>query len=308
MKGKTMLYAVILIAAVSAAALFVLYRPAAEEQPGQQPSGGYANPQLLVEPEWLEMHREDPDVRVIDVRPAPQYQEGHIPGSAGVYYKRFQTPFQGILSVVVSAEEFEAIVGGIGVTPETTVVLYDSFDNLDAALGFWAFEYFGHRDVRLLNGGFERWVSEGRGVDDIEPRFEKTEYAARVREERIADADWILQHLGSSDVAILDVRSPQEYRGEILNTRRGGHIPGAVNVEWSEAMNPDGTFKHGDALSEMYRSVGVTPDREVAVYCQSGHRASHGYFVLRLLGYSEVRVYDRSWLEWGNRSDLPLGE
>ncbi len=307
MNGRRMLFTVILIAAGAAAILFVLYQPIKDGQLTQYYSGGYANPQLLVEPDWLDQHKSEPDVRVIDVRSKAQYDEGHIPDAANIDYRRFRIS-SGAISDTISPEEFGKIVGAAGVAPSTTVVLYDSSDSLDAALSFWVFEYYGHRDVRILNGGLQRWVAQGRSSDKVEPRFQASIYNATVHRERIASADWVWQHLNASDVKILDVRMPKEYTGEIRSTRRGGHIPSAVNVEWSTAMNPDGTFKSAGKLTKMYRDAGVTPDKEVVVYCQSGHRASHGYFVLRLLGYTEVRVYNRSWAEWGNRSDLPIEE
>jgi len=301
-----MLYAVILIAAGAAAVLFVLYYQHVKDgQITQYSTGGYANLQLLVEPDWLEQHKDKADVRVIDVRPKAQYDEGHILGAANIDYRLLQTSSGGV-SGTVSPGDFGKIVGAVGVTPSTKVVLYDSSDSLDAALLFWVFEYYGHKDARVLNGCLQRWVAQGKSTDKAEPKFQEAIYNVTVHEERIASADWMLQHLNDSNVKILDVRMPKEYTGEIRNSRRGGHIPGAVNVEWSTAMNLDGTFKSADKLVKMYRDAGVTLDKEVVVYCQSGHRASHGYLVLRLLGYPSVRVYNRSWSEWGNRSDLPI--
>ncbi len=301
-----MLYTVILIAAGAVAVLFVLYyQPVKDRQLIQNSSGGYANPQLLVEPDWLDQHKGEVDVRIIDVRSKAQYDEGHIPDAANIDYRLFQTSFGGV-SGTVSPGNFEKIVGALGVTPSTMVVLYDSSDSLDAALPFWVFEYYGHKDVRVLKGGLQRWVTQGKPIDKVEPKFQGASYNVTVHEELIASADWVLQHLNESNVKILDVRMPKEYTGEIHNARRGGHIPGAENVEWSTAMNSDGTFKSADKLTKMYRDAEITPDKEVVVYCQSGHRASHGYLVLRLLGYPNVRVYNRSWSEWGNRSDLPI--
>lgn len=301
-----MLYTVISIAAGAAAVLFLLYyQPIKDGQTTQYSTGGYANTQILVESDWLEQHKDKADVRVIDARPKAQYNEGHIPGAANIDYRLLQTSSGGI-SGTVSPKDFGKIVGAVGVTPATTVVLYDSSDSLDAALPFWVFEYYGHKDVRVLNGGLQRWVTQGRSTDKVEPKFQKTIYNVTVHEERIASAEWMLQHLNDSNVKILDVRMPKEYTDEIRNSKRGGHIPGAVNVEWSTAMNLDGTFKSADKILRMYRDAGVTLDKEVVVYCQSGHRASHGYLVLRLLGYPNVRVYSQSWSEWGNRSDLPI--
>ncbi|MFQ6135130.1 MAG: sulfurtransferase [Nitrososphaerales archaeon] len=307
MKGRVTVYIVIFAAVVAVALITSTYPPAEQEQPSYFPSGGYANEHLLVEPDWVERYSEDVDVRIVDVRDESKYGRGHIPGAVNIYYRRFQMSLPGSFSIAVSVEEFEDMVGEAGITPETTVLLYDSSDNLDAALAFWVFEYYGHKNARLLNGGFQRWVSEGRTVEEGGTVVKRAEYAAAsVREDRVATAGWIVENLDASDVKILDVRSESEYTGEVHNTKRGGHIPGAVNIEWVEALNPDGTFKAGDVLLKMYRDAGITQDKEVMVYCQSGHRASHGYFVLRLLGYPEVRVYDRSWLEWGNRSGLPI--
>ncbi len=303
---EEILYIVILIPAGAATVLFVLYhQPITDRQLTQHSTGGYANPQILVESDWLEQHKDKSDVRVIDVRPKARYNEEHILGAANIDYRRLQTSSGGV-SGTVSPGNFGKIVGAIGITPSTTVVLYDSSDSLDAALPFWVFEYYGHKDVRVLNGGLQRWVAQGRPIDKVMPKFQEAKYNVTVHEELIASADWVLQHLNDPNVKILDVRRPKEYSGDIRKAKRGGHIPGAVNVEWSNAMNPDGTFKSADNLMKMYRDAGVTPDKEVLVYCQSGHRSSHGYLVLRLLGYPNVRVYNRSWSEWGNRSDLQI--
>ncbi len=298
-------YVAILVAIV-VASIVTGYLLGWQKTPNDYPSGGYVNDHLLVEPDWVEKHTGDVGVRIVDTRDGGSYNAGHIAGAANIYYKRFQASISQGWSAVVSAEKFEDIVGEGGITPETTVVLYDSSNSLDAAYVFWVFEYYGHKDVRILNGGFERWMSEKRAVEEKSGGFKRVEYKASTREDRVATADWILKNLNATGVKILDVRSTAEYTGEMRSAKRGGHIPGAVNIEWTEAVNPDGTFKHGDALLKIYRQAGVTADKEVVTYCQSGHRASHSYFVLRLLGYSKVRAYDGSWEEWGNRSDLPI--
>jgi thiosulfate/3-mercaptopyruvate sulfurtransferase len=300
-----MFYTVILIADVVVVVLFVVYQPVKNGQNNQYSSEGYANPQLLVEPDWVEQHKDEADAQIIDVRSKEQYDEGHIPGAANIDYKLFRTS-SGDVTETISPEEFGKTVGAVGVTPATKVILYDSSDSLDATLSFWVFEYYGHKDVRILNGGFQRWVAQGRSVEEVNPQFQEAVYNVTVHEKRVASADWVLQHLNVSNVKVLDVRTIKEYTGKTRNSRRGGHIPSAGNVEWSTAMNPNGTFKSADKLTRMYRDAGLSPDKEVVVYCQTGHRAAHSYFVLRLLGYPRVRVYQRSWSEWGNRSDLPI--
>lgn len=298
MNRRVLLYTVIIATIVAAATLFVFYGPIKVEQPAQS-SGVYPNAQILVEPSWLDQHKNDSNVRIIDVRQKSDYDGGHITGAVNLDYRLFQTASVGIpYQSVVSITQFEDLVGSVGVTPSTTVILYGSNDNLEAAFPFWAFQYFGHKDVRLLNGGLQRWISENGVVDKVWPQLKMTKYNATVQDGLIASADWILQNLNSTDVKILDVRSSNDYSA--------GHIPGAVNIDWVNAKNEDGTFKSADALLKIYRDAGVTSDKEIVVYCHDGLMAAHTYFALQLLGYQRVRVYDRSWYEWSNRSGFPI--
>ncbi|WP_455279628.1 sulfurtransferase [[Eubacterium] cellulosolvens] len=283
------------------------YLPAEQGEPAYTTSEQYANELILVEPDWVDMHIGENAVMIVDVRDEYSYGMGHIPEAVNIHYELFHITTPESTRIVISLEMFEDTVGEIGITSETTVLLYGSSNNFDVTQVFWIFEYYGHEDVRLLNGGFQRWVSEGRIIEEKEPAIQRAEYVVTsVREDRRATIEWIVEHIDDENIVILDVRSAREYAGEVQNADRGGHIPGAVNIEWNEVSNSDGTFKDNDVLLKMYHDEAISLEKEVVVYCQSGARASYGYFVLRLLGYTNVRVYDGSWSEWGNRLDLPI--
>ncbi len=263
------------------------------------------NLDLLVDTDWVASHLGDDGVRIVDMRPMDDYTQGHIPGAVQLDLAAVRTTTDGVRGQVAPPEAVEVVLGGLGIDVETTVVIYDADTGIDAARLFWTLEYYGHQDVHLLDGGWAAWQRAGKEASTELPAVAPKTFVARPRPELIADATWMLAHLDDESLTIVDARSVEEYRGEDVRAQRGGHIPGAILVDWRTTLNEDGSFKDVAALEALYQSAGLTPGQEVVTYCQTGHRAAHDYFTLRLLGYT-VRLYDGSWEEWGNRADTPV--
>lgn len=274
----------------------------------------YAHPEVLVSTEWVAQRLNDPNIRVVEVDvDTTAYETGHIPGAVGWNWTtQLNDP---VRRDIASKEQFEELMASSGIDKHTTVVLYGDNNNWFAAYAFWLLKIYGHEDVRLMNGGRKKWVDEGRPLTTEVPRLERKVYRAEEPDLRLrAFLQDVLQRLQRPDVVLVDVRSPQEFTGEILappglpeTAQRGGHIPGAKNIPWGQVVREDGTFKSYDELKALYEGVGVTPDKEVITYCRIGERSSHSWFVLKyLLGYPKVRNYDGSWTEWGNVVGLPI--
>ncbi len=277
---------------------------------------GYADPEVLVSTEWVATHGSDPGVRIVESNEDPLvYPSGHVPGAAEIDWTRDLN--DSLRRDYIGGEQFAALCSRLGITPETTVVLYGDKNNWWAAYAYWVFQLFGHDNAKLMDGGRLKWKQEGREMTRDRPQFAAADYAVPERNDRPIRAlrGDVGRHIDSGQ-PLVDVRSPEEFTGERLHmpdypnegALRGGHIPGARNVPWSRAVNADGSFKTADELRAIYeQEQGLSPDDDVIAYCRIGERSSHTWFVLtRLLGYPQVRNYDGSWTEWGNLVGVPV--
>ncbi len=270
-------------------------------------AAGYGNPQFLVETDWLARHLNDRDLRIIDMRDnREEYAAGHIPGSVYVNVNQIRLALKEPGFAMPPDYQIEEMLGSLGIADDTMVVAYDEHGGLNAARLFFTLDYAGHDKMAVLNGGSTKWAAEGRVLSKEVPQVRKTAYRMRPKTGIVASASWIAANVGKPILALVDARSPKEFRGEDVRAKRGGHIPGAANIEWTQNLEPDKTFKPGDEMLALYEKAGVTKDKAVITYCQTMHRASVSYFTLRLLGYPNVRGYDRSWSEWGNDPSLPV--
>jgi thiosulfate/3-mercaptopyruvate sulfurtransferase len=267
----------------------------------------YPNPHLLIAPGALAGALESPErPLIIDLRPPEDFATGHIPGAVHL-------DLWGVSLVDTDPAPLKAFMWIIdhlfnlrGVSESTPVVVYDEQSGMRAARAFWFLEYFGHPRVQVLDGGFNAWTRAGLPVTREAAPPPKSTWAGKPQDATIATWRDVHARLGKPGVVLLDTRSDGEYDGSTVRAKRGGRIPGAVHVEWTRNLGPDGAFKPADDLRAIYEAAGVTPDKEVITYCQGGYRAAHGYLALRLLGYPRVRNYTGSWKEWGDREDLPI--
>ena len=278
----------------------------------------YAHPEVLVDTQWVVDHLKDSNVRIaeVDYDPKANYQLGHVAGAVLFDWK--QDINDPVFRNVLSKQACEDLLQRAGVNNDTTLVLYGDFNNWFAAFAFWVFKYYGFKDVRIMNGGRKKWLEEDRDISKDIPNHSKGNFKASNPDTNIRIfLNEVKQALDARDkIKMVDVRSPKEFTGEILappeypteHAQRGGHIPGAENIPWAQAVNDkDGTFKSADELKKLYESKGITPDKEIIAYCRIGERSSHTWFVLKyLLGYSDVKNYDGSWTEWGNMIANPI--
>jgi thiosulfate/3-mercaptopyruvate sulfurtransferase len=278
-------------------------------------TNGYTHPEALVSTEWLAERLNDPKVRIVESNEDPLlYDTGHIPGAVKIDWTAdLNDP---VKRDYLDAPRFAELLSEKGVGNDTLVVFYGDKNNWWATYAFWVFQLFGHKNAAILNGGRKKWIDEGRELTRDVPGYPRTNYKAPPRDDKTIRSfrDEVLEHVNKSGT-LVDVRSPQEYTGERLHMPeypnegavRGGHIPGAQNIPWAQAVKEDGTFKSREDLEALYGGKGVTPDKDVIAYCRIGERSSHTWYVLTyLLGYPKVKNYDGSWTEWGNSVGLPI--
>lgn len=281
----------------------------------------YAHPGVLVDTHWVEENLKDSvNVRIaeVDYDPKSNYELGHIPGAVLFDWK--QDINDPISRNVLTKQACEDLLRKAGVNDDTILILYGDFNNWFAAFALWVFKYYGYKDVRLMNGGRKKWLIEDRTMSKDIPQYSRGNFNASNADNSIrVYLNYVkesLDNVKKDRAALVDVRGPKEFTGEILappeypteHAQRGGHIPGAKNIPWGQAVNDnDGTFKSADELKKLYESKGITPEKEVIAYCRIGERSSHTWFVLKyLLGYPDVKNYDGSWTEWGNMIANPI--
>jgi thiosulfate/3-mercaptopyruvate sulfurtransferase len=277
-------------------------------------NGNYARPDTTVSTEWVADHLQDPKVRFVEVDvDTASYQQGHIPGAVGWNWNTQLCDT--LVRDIIPHDTLEKLLGDSGIGNDTTIVLYGDNNNWFAAWAFWQLKMYGHQDVRIMDGGRKKWLAESRPLTTETPRHEPRKYVAAEPDLTLRAFLPEVQKADTGNGSVLvDVRSPQEFTGEILappglpeTCQRGGHIPGARNIPWAKACNDDGTFKSYEELASLYQGEGVTANKKVIAYCRIGERSSHTWFVLKyLLGYPNVKNYDGSWTEWGNLVGAPV--
>jgi len=263
---------------------------------------------LLIEPEALEADLGAPDLLVVDLSRPETYAQGHIPGAVHLDYTQIIAASGPVKGLLPDAGGIARLLSGMGATPQTRVVSYDDEGGGRAARMLWTLAAYGHRYYALLNGGLHAWANEGHPLQGEIPEPRPSDYRPAYDGSVVADAAYIHAHLEDPGVVLLDTRSAEEYRGTDRRAARGGHIPGAVHMEWTEAMDRDRNLrlKDPDWLVEQLASRGITRDKEVITYCQTHHRSAHTWLWLQHLGFDRAKGYPGAWSEWGNRSDLPV--
>lgn len=290
-------------------ALFAACTAAPAAAPAPKPEvAATSRPGLVVNTEWLASHLQDANLRIVDLREEAKYREGHIPGAVNQPVAQIYDNSGPIKGLVLPKEQFESLMGGLGVGDESLVVAVDDSGGSSAARLLWNLEYYGYQGVVYLDGGFKKWESEKRETTRTAPKVATAKFTAKPDPSKLATKEQVLDSIRKPGVVIVDARSPAEYRGEDVRSARGGHIPGAININWTVHLTEGDVpvLKPLEELRRIYESAGVTKDKEVIAYCQTGTRSAHAYLVLKLLGYERVRNYDGSWAEWGNVDGVPI--
>jgi thiosulfate/3-mercaptopyruvate sulfurtransferase len=282
-----------------------------------QPNSHYAHPEVLVTTEWLAAHLNEPNTRIVESNEdVLLYDVGHVPGALHIDW-RLDLQDQTVRDYI-SPEAFAEMCSRNGIGPDTTVIFYGDKSNWWACYALWAFRLFGHQNVRIVDGGRDKWIKEGRELTRVKPQVASVDYPVPAKRYDAEIRAFYEEALAQSQakLPLIDVRSPGEFRGEITHmpeypqegVLRGGHIPGANSVPWKTAANDDATFKSAEDLRKIYaEGCGLKKEDDIVVYCRIGERSSHTWFVLTyLLGYEKVRNYDGSWTEWGNKVRAPI--
>ena len=279
-------------------------------------STSYAHSEVLVDTNWVLQHHKDANVRIaeVDYDPVANYNLGHVPGAVLIDWKKDIN--DQVRRDILNQEATTELLQKVGVSDNTTLILYGDYNNWFAAFAFWVLKYYGFKDVRFMNGGRKKWLDEERPIAKDIPTYARGNLkASKPNDSLRAYLQDVRGVLGKKGNALVDVRGPKEFSGEILappeypneHAQRGGHIPGAANIPWGQAVKEDGTFKSVEELKQLYEPKGITKDKKIITYCRIGERSSHTWFVLKyLLGYSDVKNYDGSWTEWGNMVRNPV--
>jgi len=276
----------------------------------------YKHPEVLVSTDWVAQHINDPKIRLVEVDvDTSQYDQGHLPNAAGWNWQ--SQLCDNVRRDICTKAEIEKLLGASGIGNDTTVILYGDNNNWFAAYAHWQLKYWGHGDVRLMNGGRKKWLEEKRPVTTDPPKITPTTYKAKDPDKSLrAMRGHVFDAIEKGQYNLVDVRSPDEFSGKVIappgmseTAQRGGHIPGAKSIPWSKAVNDDGTFKSYEDLKALYEGAGVVMGKDSIAYCRIGERSSHTWFVLKyLLGMPNVSNYDGSWTEWGNLVDAPIAK
>jgi thiosulfate/3-mercaptopyruvate sulfurtransferase len=266
------------------------------------------NLSVLLEPSELAARLGDAGLRIVDLSQSAVHAHAHIPGAVWLEYSRIVAPRPPAAAVLPSAEQLAEVLGGIGLTPDHHVVAYDDEGNGRASRFLWTLDAIGHHGMSLVNGGLRAWLADRQPTESGTPTVTRSRYPVRITGNAVADKEYLLAHLHDPAIALVDTRTPEEYEGSNQRAMRAGHIPGAINFNWTDAMDPARHLRLRDSaeLKQTLESMGITPDKEVITYCQTHHRSAHTYVVLKILGYPRVRSYPGSWSEWGNLPDTPI--
>lgn len=307
-----LIFALVLAACAPVAPPVASQPAAAPESPAAADSPAIPDPEALVDTAWVAEHLDDPNVRLLAIHGnVDDFNAGHLPNAIFINLGGDLTnPADSTQGQILTQEALTELFSRLGIENDDTLVVYDANNNLLSARAFWAFKYYQHPDVRLYNGGSKKWVADGNELSsEAVEALPASAYVAGDADPNLrTTGEYVLEHLDDPETVVCDTRGPGEYAGTDVRADRGGHIPGAINVEWSNTVNAeDGTFKEVAYLADLYQKAGFSPDKEIITYCQTGVRGAHTWFVLsELLAYPKVRNYDGSWLEWANDASKPI--